>query len=327
MRAGSAEETPSFLCGGSSATCSPQRRAVSSRPHPHTMSNPVPAGSYRFGPFRLDPASRVLDRDGRVVPLAPRTFDVLHTFVRSGGRLLTKHELLASIWDDVNVEEASLAFQVSTLRKTLGEPGTAWIETVPKHGYRFTAPVREVLPEDTRTREVPSTPPATRVRPVPAMWPWVTGLVVVVAAASFVAFRYTSRPMTSSPVRSGWKPFHSPATPGGRRSPRSLRTVRKWRSRGTARDQDNYDIYVKAIGAEQPLRLTSDRARDGSPAWSPDGTRIAFLRDKPGAAPKCASSLPPADPSDDRGGAESGPPGAFVVCRRPIPGRRGSIVA
>ncbi|MBA2355453.1 MAG: PD40 domain-containing protein, partial [Acidobacteria bacterium] len=46
--------------------------------------------------------------------------------------------------------------------------------------------------------------------------------------------------------------------------------------------QDNFDIYVKAVGAEHPLRLTSDRARDGSPAWSPDGSRLAFLRDKPG---------------------------------------------
>jgi hypothetical protein len=47
-------------------------------------------------------------------------------------------------------------------------------------------------------------------------------------------------------------------------------------------NQDNPDIYVKAIGAEQALQLTSDRAPDGSPAWSPDGTGIAFLRDKPG---------------------------------------------
>jgi Tol biopolymer transport system component len=46
--------------------------------------------------------------------------------------------------------------------------------------------------------------------------------------------------------------------------------------------QDNRDIYVKAVGSEQPLRLTSDPAQDESPAWSPDGTQIAFLRDKAG---------------------------------------------
>ena len=109
------------------------------------MVAPVPeSGCYRFGPFRLDLHSRVLDRDGAVVPLAPRTFDLLHAFVRCGGRLLTKDELLRQVWGDVNVEEASLAFQVSTLRKALGEHGIAWIETVPKHGYRFTADVETV---------------------------------------------------------------------------------------------------------------------------------------------------------------------------------------
>ena len=89
------------------------------------MSSAVPSGSYQFGPFRLDPASRVLDREGTVVPLAPRTFDLLHSFVSSGGRLLTKHELLDQIWGDVNLQEASLTFQVSTLRKALGEEGSS----------------------------------------------------------------------------------------------------------------------------------------------------------------------------------------------------------
>jgi Tol biopolymer transport system component/DNA-binding winged helix-turn-helix (wHTH) protein len=244
------------------------------------MSSPVPAGSYRFGRFRLDPASRVLDCDGRVVPLAPRTFDLLHTFVRSGGRLLTKHELLRQVWGDVNVEEASLAFQVSTLRKALGEQGTAWIETVPKHGYRFTAPVREVRPEDTRDREALSMPPAARVRLVPAMWRWAAGLVAVVAL--FVAFRYASRPDAAVPreIRLEAVPFTSYT---GREaeptfSPDGSLVAFTW----DGENQDNLDIYVKAIAAERPHQLTSDRARDGSPAWSPDGTRVAFLRDKPG---------------------------------------------
>ncbi len=109
----------------------------------------APGTSHLFGPFRLDPESRVLTRDDTVVPLAPRTLDLLAILVASRGRLLTKDELLRVVWGDVNVEEASLAFQVSTLRKALGEFGTAWIETVPKHGCRFTANVQPVEAPDT----------------------------------------------------------------------------------------------------------------------------------------------------------------------------------
>jgi Tol biopolymer transport system component/DNA-binding winged helix-turn-helix (wHTH) protein len=244
------------------------------------MSSAVPPGSYRFGPFRLDPASRMLDREGTVVPLAPRTFDLLHSFVSSGGRLLTKHELLDQIWGDVNVQEASLAFQVSTLRKALGEDGIAWIETVPKHGYRFTARVRDLPREDTRNAEAPSMPPVAGVRIVPAMWRWAAGLGAVVAA--LVAFRYASRP--DDPIARETRLQSVPFTSyTGREaeptfSPDGAQVAFTW----DGESEDNYDIYVKAVAAEQPLRLTSDRARDGSPAWSPDGTRIAFLRDKPG---------------------------------------------
>jgi hypothetical protein len=66
----------------------------------------------------------VLTRDGVVVPIAPRTFDLLVILVRKG-RLLSKGELLRIIWGDVNVEEASLAFQVSSLRKLLSDEGTS----------------------------------------------------------------------------------------------------------------------------------------------------------------------------------------------------------
>jgi DNA-binding winged helix-turn-helix (wHTH) protein len=115
----------------------------------------TPGTPHHFGPFRLDPESRVLTRDGTVVPLAPRTLDLLAVLVGSQGRLLTKDELLRVVWGDVNVEEASLAFQVSTLRKALGEFGVVWIETVPKHGYRFTADVAPVAAPHTG-RQPPS---------------------------------------------------------------------------------------------------------------------------------------------------------------------------
>ena len=77
---------------------------------------------------------RVFSRDGQVVPLAPKTFDLLLRLVQSGGRALSKHELMSALWPDTFVEEANLTFQISTLRKALGECGAQWLETLPKHG-------------------------------------------------------------------------------------------------------------------------------------------------------------------------------------------------
>jgi eukaryotic-like serine/threonine-protein kinase len=94
---------------------------------------------YRFGSCTLDAAKRQLSRDGQVVPLAPKTFDLLLVLVESGGRALSKAELMHALWPDMFVEEANLSFQVSTLRKALGEDGVKWIETVLKYGYRFAA--------------------------------------------------------------------------------------------------------------------------------------------------------------------------------------------
>jgi hypothetical protein len=81
--------------------------------------------THDFGRFHLDTESRVLTRDWVVVPIAPRTFDLLAILVTSKGRLLSKDDLLRTIWGDVNVEEASLAFQVSSLRKLLSDEGTS----------------------------------------------------------------------------------------------------------------------------------------------------------------------------------------------------------
>ena len=98
---------------------------------------------YTFWDFTLDPAGRRLSNAGRVVPLPPKTFDVLVAVVRNAGQLVTKSELLAEIWPDSFVEEGILAVHISALRKALGEtrPGRRFIETVPRSGYRFTSAV------------------------------------------------------------------------------------------------------------------------------------------------------------------------------------------
>jgi DNA-binding winged helix-turn-helix (wHTH) protein/TolB-like protein/Tfp pilus assembly protein PilF len=104
---------------------------------------------YEFGQFRLDTADRLLLRDGNPVQLPPKSFEMLTLLIERGGRLVAKDELMKALWPDSFVEEANLNHHVWTLRKSLGdrENGNRYIETVPKHGFRFTASVRTFIPE------------------------------------------------------------------------------------------------------------------------------------------------------------------------------------
>ena len=104
---------------------------------------------YEFGAFRLDPSERLLMRDGEPVPLAPKVFDTLTALIEDSGRLLEKEELMSKLWPDTFVEEATLTRNISDLRKALGESTgkQKFIETVPKRGYRFIAPVKQLNDE------------------------------------------------------------------------------------------------------------------------------------------------------------------------------------
>jgi serine/threonine protein kinase len=101
---------------------------------------------YAFGPFRLDAEKRVLVRDGVPVPLAPKTAEALLVLVENAGRLVDKDDLMKRVWPDAFVEEGNLNKNISFLRKALGDwdGDREYIETVPKRGYRFVAPVNEV---------------------------------------------------------------------------------------------------------------------------------------------------------------------------------------
>ncbi|MCI0724709.1 MAG: transcriptional regulator, partial [Acidobacteria bacterium] len=106
-----------------------------------------PQQQYEFGPFRLDTSEHSLLRDGQVVPLEPKVFNLLRVLVENDGRLLQKEELLKVVWPDSFVEEGNLNRNISILRKALGEDssGKPYIETVPKRGYRFVANVKKIV--------------------------------------------------------------------------------------------------------------------------------------------------------------------------------------
>lgn len=97
------------------------------------------------------------------MPLTVKSFDLLELLVTNHGRLMTKDELLARVWDGAEVYDSSLTTHVSTLRQILGDgQGSRYIETVPKKGYRFIAEV-EALAEPPRA--LPAKEPSTSNRP------------------------------------------------------------------------------------------------------------------------------------------------------------------
>jgi adenylate cyclase len=120
---------------------------------------------YRFGPFELDGAEHRLLRNGVEVPLQLKAFETLCILVERAGRLLTKDDLLRQLWPGTIVEENNLNKNISMLRKALGEcaTGQSYIETVPRVGYRFAAPVEQVSaagPTLVISHESPPAPPA-----------------------------------------------------------------------------------------------------------------------------------------------------------------------
>ncbi len=137
------------------------------------MAQPIPH-FYEFGPFRLDVAQQLLLRDGEIVALKPKDFALLLMLVGRHGRVVSKEELLQWLWPDSYVEEANLSHHVFTLRRALGEAGAneenesrpAYIETLPRRGYRFVAEVREIGDESdelTRRKSAARAPVATLI--------------------------------------------------------------------------------------------------------------------------------------------------------------------
>lgn len=105
----------------------------------------MPADVFAFGPFELDTASRQLTRQGAVLQVSPRQFDLLHLLVARAGTLLSKDALIEAAWQGVAVTDNSVEQAISSLRRLLAEAGdSAYIETQARRGYRFVASVKRV---------------------------------------------------------------------------------------------------------------------------------------------------------------------------------------
>jgi Tol biopolymer transport system component/DNA-binding winged helix-turn-helix (wHTH) protein len=251
---------------------------------------------YEFGDFQLNPAERLLLRQGQPVSITPKAFDTLLALVRQSGHVLEKDELLKQVWADTVVEEVNLARNIWTLRKALGDGNGAhhYIETVPKVGYRFVAPVTELTSEASslviqrRVRahivkeevEVPDTfplvpdavpllPAKERKARIALMALAAIGLVTTISAIWF--WRHRTPPI---PVETGFRfltdgqyddvmPYW---TNGEIHFLRYFSNTRyeSWKMNADGTNQRRANTEIKSLVAGR---------------WSPDGKKVVFLKD------------------------------------------------
>jgi DNA-binding winged helix-turn-helix (wHTH) protein len=145
---------------------------------------------YEFGPFRVDPEKQALYRGSEPIALNPKTFQLLLALVSHGNEVVTKDELMKSVWPDTFVEETNLTRNIFALRKALGDNDhNRYIITAPGQGYRL-ADVRLVSEAELSIVAASHSKVQIQVRETKP-WRWIAAAVIailVIAAGTLRSF-------------------------------------------------------------------------------------------------------------------------------------------
>ncbi len=256
------------------------------------MSRSGAAIVYEFGGFRVDPRRRIVERiGGGEIEVTAKVFDALIYFLERSGTTIARGELLGALWPHTIVEENSLHRVIMALRRALddGQQGRRFIITLQGRGYQFVADVRSVDPESAVAGavaighgEVTPLPAGSEARAARIRRSWSVGLPAVAvllllalagawlwrtppAAARLGAVAQTSIVTTYPGMELG------PAL-----APDGNRVAFSWDGEG-----GNRELYIAQVAnGGSPQRLTDAPEPDRDPAWSPDSSQIAFLRQR-----------------------------------------------
>ena len=272
--------------------------------------------SYDFLSFRFDLAKQCLMHGEEMISLTPKEFALLKFLLENRYRTVEKDEILENIWSGTYVEEGTLTRNISWLRKKLADHSDAKIiETVPKRGYRFlpeiqiTGETEALIVEEQTIRRIqieeiiefepneisgsgsaiiaasltaisdanykalPAAPSKNHRSPL-----WILPVLLIFAAFIFVSHRaYFSQKPANVILATKIVPFSG--LPGRENSPNfspdGKQMVFSWNG---GIENRNSDIYVKLIGAGEPVRLTDTATDEINPVFSPDGKSVAFVR-------------------------------------------------
>ena len=227
---------------------------------------------YRFGAFELDARTGELRKSGVRIKLGGQPFKVLTLLVQRQGDLVTREELKDALWKEETFTDFDHGVNtaVQRIRRALGDSPQAprFVETLPRKGYRFVAPVERVGADEEAAPEPQPTP-----RPRPSKAIGATAVVVIAIVAYSVWPENDPGPPTFTERNLTY-------TPGVERYPRFSPDGTRISFAWEGEDGDNYDIYVKHVDAPsaKPIKVTNDPRNDVDAAWSPDGSKLVYAR-------------------------------------------------
>jgi DNA-binding winged helix-turn-helix (wHTH) protein len=227
--------------------------------------------SYRFGDFVVDTRSFRLLRAAAAIPIEPKALELLIFLLANRNRLVTKAELLDSVWRGVFVTESALTREIALLRRLLGDDSKEprYIETVARHGYRFVAPVVEIsgnaaaaadlVPAPTRKNSRRSAVAVAACLVLLAM----TVLMIARSHKATAAGRLPALGSSQLTFSAGLDAYASFSPDGN----------------AIAYSSDKsgvFQIHIRRLApAGDDVQITSDYRQNLQPAWSPDGRWIA----------------------------------------------------
>ncbi len=255
-----------------------------SKIRPDAMLRAPSGTNWEFEGFKVLTEMRLLLSEATPVPLTSKAFDTLVLLIANRDRVVTKDELLRSVWPDVAVEEGNLTQQIFLLRKALGESAQQprYIVTVPGHGYRFTAHVTAIADDPAtpevapRAAEAPSTAWSRRSK-------FIGGGLIVFGILALLAMVLGSTWMLdkASPPLDWMNARSTKVTESGKATYGAISPDGRYVAY-VENDGDEYSVWVKQVATDgktqvvprQPLVLTYL-------SFSPDGEYIYFSRGTP----------------------------------------------
>ncbi len=238
---------------------------------------------FKFEDFEVREREFLISRGGQALAVEPKAFRVLLVLLRNPNQLVTKEDLLDTVWSDSNVSENSLARSVARLRSALGDDPREpkYIATVPTVGYRFVCEVErtgegdaksavavgQTTEKDANTATAETDSGRSRLRSAP----WVPLLVAALVLAAGLVYMMR-RPRTESSVQrtltrlTYYDGLQMDATwsPDGRFFAYSA-------DRG-----GKFDVWIQQASGGDPVQVTHGPGHNWQPEWSPDGRYIAY---------------------------------------------------